>query len=376
MGLWIAMAVLAAAASLSVLVPLYRSSSDRRSERAQALAIYRDQLGEVDRDVDRGVIAKGEAEAARTEIARRLIRAGDEARDDAGAGGARTRRAATVVGIAMPLAALALYLFIGSPELPGEPLAARLNAPIEQQDIATLVARIEAHLAANPDDGQGWEVVAPVYMRLGRFDDAVKAYGNVVRLLGATADSESNLGEAMVSANGGVVNADAKAAFERAEKLDAKSIRPRFYLALALGQEGKTADAVAAWTALLDGAPDNAQWVTVARAELAKLQGGTAPASGATAAAGPTQADIKAAGDMKPEDRLAMIEGMVAQLAAKLDANPADGEGWARLVRSYMVLNRPDDAKAALAKARIALAADAAALAGVNEAAKTAGVPE
>ncbi len=376
MGLWIAMAVLAAAASLSVLVPLYRSSGDRRSERAQALAIYRDQLGEVDRDVDRGVIAKGEAEAARTEIARRLIRAGDEARDDAGAGGARTRRAATVVGIAMPLAALALYLFIGSPELPGEPLAARLNAPIEQQDIATLVARIEAHLAANPDDGQGWEVVAPVYMRLGRFDDAVKAYGNVVRLLGATADSESNLGEAMVSANGGVVNADAKAAFERAEKLDAKSIRPRFYLALALGQEGRTADAVAAWTALLDGAPDNAQWVSVARAELAKLQGGTAPASGATATAGPTQADIKAAGDMKPEDRLAMIEGMVAQLAAKLDANPADGEGWARLVRSYMVLNRPDDAKAALAKARIALAADAAALAGVNEAAKTAGVPE
>ena len=188
--------------------------------------------------------------------------------------------------------------------------------------------------------------------------------------------AKSNLGEAMVSANGGVVNADAKAAFERAEKLDAKSIRPRFYLALALGQEGKTADAVAAWTALLDGAPDNAQWVSVARAELAKLQGGTAPASGATATAGPTQADIKAAGDMKPEDRLAMIEGMVAQLAAKLDANPADGEGWARLVRSYMVLNRPDDAKAALAKARIALAADAAALAGVNEAAKTAGVPE
>ena len=79
---------------------------------------------------------------------------------------------------------------------------------------------------------------------------------------------------------------------------------------------------------------------------------------------------------MAPADRLAMIEGMVAQLAAKLDQNPADGDGWARLVRSYMVLNRPEDAKAALAKARTALAGDATALAAVNDAAKQAGVPE
>ncbi len=372
------MAVLAAATSLSVLAPLYRASRAARSERGQALAIYRDQLGEVERDLDRGVIGETEAGAARTEISRRLLRAGHETEDDATAGAPRARRIATYVIVAMPMAALAFYLFVGSPEMPAEPLAARLSAPTDQQDIATLVARIEAHLAASPDDGKGWQVLAPVYMRLGRFDDAVKAYGNVVRLVGATADNESDLGEAMVSANGGVVTSDARAAFERAAKLDANAVRPRFYLALALGQEGKTDEAIAAWKALLDGAPETAPWVTVARSELAKLEGGTGPATadGAAAPGGPTAADVKAAGQMSASDRMAMIEGMVAQLAAKLDADPADGAGWARLVRSYMVLGKTDEAKAALAKARSALAGDATALAGVNDAAKAAGVPE
>lgn len=372
------MAVLAATTSLLVLAPLYRSARAARSERGQALAIYRDQLGEVERDLDRGVIGETEAKAARTEISRRLLRVGHEGGEDAGAGSARARRVATVAIIAMPLAALVFYLFVGSPELPGEPLAARLAAPTNQQDIPTLVARIEAHLAAEPDDAKGWEVLAPVYMRLGRYDDAVKAYRNLVRLLGATAGREADLGEALVSAAGGTVTADARAAFEQAVKLDATAVRPRFYLALALGQQGKTDQAIAAWKALLAGAPETAPWVSVARSELAKLEGGTATAAagGAAAPPGPTAADVTEAGQMSASDRMAMIEGMVQQLADKLAANPADPPGWARLLRSYMVLGKSEEAKAALAKARTALAGDATGLASVNDAAKAAGVPE
>ena len=377
-ALWIAMAVLAAATSLSVLAPLYRASRGARSERGQALAIYRDQLGEVDRDLDRGVIGETEAKAARTEISRRLLRAGQESEEGGTAASPRPRSVATMAIIAMPLAALAFYLFVGSPEMPAEPLAARLSAPTDKQDIATLVARIEAHLATNPDDGKGWQILAPVYLRLGRYDEAVKAYGNVIRLLGSTADTELDLGEALMSASGGTVTADARAAFERAAKLDPTSVRPRFYLALALGQAGKTDEAIAAWKALLDGAPKTAPWVAVAQSELAKLEGGTTTAvtEGAAAPPGPTAADVKAAGEMSASDRMAMIEGMVQQLAAKLAANPADGPGWARLIRSYMVLGKADDAKAALAKARDALAGDATALDSVNQAAKAAGVPE
>ncbi len=372
------MAVLAAATSLSVLAPLHRASRAARSERDQALAIYRDQLGEVERDVDRGVIGETEAEAARTEISRRLLRTGQEDAGEKTAGSPHGRRVAAIAVIAMPLAALGFYLFVGNPEMPAEPLAARLAAPTGQQDIATLVARVEAHLAANPDDAKGWQILAPVYLRLGRFDDALKAYRNIVRLTGSTAETESDLGEAMVSANGGVVTTEARAAFERAAKLDATAVRPRFYLALALGQEGKTDEAITAWTALLNGAPDGAPWVAVAKSELAKLEGGTATAAtdGSAPPPGPSAADVKAAGQMSASDRTAMIEGMVQQLADKLAANPADGPGWARLIRSYMVLGRADDAKAALAKARDALASDATALDSVNQVAKAAGVPE
>jgi cytochrome c-type biogenesis protein CcmH len=369
MVLWIAFAVLAAAACLAVLVPLRRAGA---AQSGSAVAIYRDQLDEVERDLARGVIAESEAAAARIEIARRLIHADGEgaAPGNSAAASGPARRVATAAVFAVPVLAVGLYLLIGSPQLPGEPLAARLSAPTQQQDVATLVARVETHLKQSPDDGKGWEVIAPVYLRLGRPEDAALAFANVIRLLGSTAEREADMGEALVTAARGKVTAEARATFERATKLDPAAARPRFYLALALGQEGKKDAAIAAWRVVLDGAPANQPWVPVARAELARLEAGGAPAPG------PNPSDVAAAEAMAPAERLAMIEGMVGSLAAKLEANPADGEGWARLVRSYMVLGRASDARAALTKARTALAADAAALAGVNQVAKEAGVPE
>jgi cytochrome c-type biogenesis protein CcmH len=370
MLLWIAMAVLAAAVSLAVLAPLYRGRGTGPSE-DPALAIYRDQLAEIDRDLGRGLIGPDEAEAARTEIARRLIRAG-EAPDQAGTpeiSGRWQWWAAAV--IAMPVAALGLYIFIGSPDLPDQPLAARLTEPLENQDIATLMSRVEAHLAANPEDGEGWQVVAPVYMQLARYDDAVRAYANVSRILGSTPEREANLGEAIVAANRGVVTNEASAVFERARALDPDAVKPRFFLALALTQEKREDEAVAAWRGLLAGAAPNAPWADFARQQLADL-GAEAPPT----APGPTTEDMAAAAELSPEDRLAMIEGMVGSLAARLEADPGDVDGWARLIRSYMVLDRPQDASAALGEARVALAGDAEKLAQVNAFAENLGVVE
>ena len=81
-----------------------------------------------------------------------------------------------------------------------------------------LVGRVEAHLEQNPEDGRGWEVLGPVYMRLGRYDDAVKARKNVLRLLGPSAEREADLGEALTGAQNGIVTAEAKAAFDRARR--------------------------------------------------------------------------------------------------------------------------------------------------------------
>jgi cytochrome c-type biogenesis protein CcmH len=372
MLLWVIMAALAALASLSVLVPLYRGRGQRTAAGAPAASIYRDQLGEVDRDLDRGLIGETEADAARTEISRRLIRAGETSASEKAAAGDRPRRIAGLVAlVAMPLLAVGLYVLLGSPGLPDQPLAARLSVPPEQQDLPTLVARIEAHLAAEPKDGEGWAVIGPVYVRQGRYADAVRAFANALDLLGENAALQADLGDAIVRLNEGVVTSDARAAFERANKLDPQAVRPRFYLALALTQDGKKAEALAAWRDLLKGAPASAPWVPIAERAMAKLE---APPDSATP--GPTEADVEAAAGMTPEDRSAMIEGMVGQLAARLEAEPKDAEGWARLVRSYMVLGRADDARAALAKARTALAGEAARLATVDRAAKEAGLTE
>ncbi len=356
------MAVLAAAASLTVLVPLYRA---RRAERRMAeheVSVYRDQLDEIDRDRERGVIRGDEAEAARTEIARRLIRAGsaEDGKDANAAGEAPRRIAALAAVIAMPVLALGLYLLVGSPTIPDAPLAARLAAPPDQQDMAVLIARVEAHLAGNPDDAQGWQVLAPVYVRLGRNDDAVRAYSNLVRLLGSNADTEGDLGEAIVRANQGMVTAEAHAAFERAAKADPSAVRPRFYLALGLAQEGNTVEAANQMRALIAGAPPDAPWVAVVNDMLARLEAAPSPGGRTSTASaglpGPSAGDVAAASSLSSEDRSAMIEGMVGKLAESLKSEPDNAEGWARLVRSYMVLGRPDDARAALGQARSALA--------------------
>src|SRR5436190_19737093 len=173
-----------AAAIFAVLWPLGRVRTPQAG--GSDLAVYRDQLDEIARDRSTGLIGEAEAEAARVEVSRRLIGAADSHLDDAPATGSSFRRRATAVAvlIALPAIAAMLYLKLGSPDLPAQPLAARATMPLQDRTLDTLVAQVEDHLAKNPDDGRGWEVVAPVYMRLGRFDDAVKARRNALRLNG------------------------------------------------------------------------------------------------------------------------------------------------------------------------------------------------
>jgi cytochrome c-type biogenesis protein CcmH len=369
---WVILAGVVALASLSMLTPLYRIRQNESRLAEQEVSVYRDQLREIERDVERGVIAASEAEAARTEIARRLIKADASKSEAAPESAAKRPRqiAALAVVVGIPLVAVGLYLFVGSPNLPDEPLEARLTAPPEESDTAALIARVEGYLATHPDDGQGWAVLAPVYVSLGRYDDAVKAYHNAVRLLGSTAEREAALGEAIVQANQGVVTKEAEAAFRRAEALDGSLIRPRFYMALAFGQQGHTQEAIEALQALLAEAPSGAPWIGPVQAALTRLQ------SIASAAPGPTSGDAEAAANLAPQDRLAMIEGMVARLADRLKTQPDDAEGWARLVRSYMVLGRTDDARTALDDARVALAGDPDKLATVESEAKAAGLKD
>ena len=219
MTLWFVFALMTAAAIFAVLWPLGRSGPSRND--ASEAVVYKDQLAEIDRDLGTGLIGAAEAEAARVEIGRRLLAATDHQRAPPTAANLRLRRAAAAIAlVGLPVLSVAFYLPLGSPQLGDFPLASRTRAADATQPLDNLVAQVEAHLEKNPTDGRGWNVLAPVLVRIGRYDDAVRAYHNSITYNGDSAGRRADLGEAMAGAAGGVVTSEAKAEFERAVALD------------------------------------------------------------------------------------------------------------------------------------------------------------
>jgi len=369
MTLWLILALMTAVALGAVIWPLARARTP--SAAGSDLAVYRDQLEEIERDHADGRIGHDEFEAARVEVSRRLL--GAAGADGPGTaetapGGGRRIAALVVAVVAVPLLAGPLYTVLGSPDLPGEPIASRDAGDGRANSVAALIARIETHLEEEPKDGRGWEVVAPVYMKLERYDDAVKARRNALDLLGATAEREVDLGEALTSAAGGVVTADAKAAFERAAALEPDHFKAMFYLGLAAQQDGNGGEAARIWRRLIAKSPADAPWLTVVRQSLARVEG-----PGATPP-GPQPDDVAAAAGMTPEARVQMIRGMVERLATRLHEDGSDVDGWLRLLRAYMVMGERDKAKAAVGEARDALAHEPEKLRLLDEGIKNLGV--
>ncbi|WP_102957779.1 c-type cytochrome biogenesis protein CcmI [Mangrovicella endophytica] len=382
MFFWVIAAALTALATIAALLPLLRSAAPARpAAAAHDAEVYRAQLGELNDDIARGTIAAFEAETARAEIGRRLLRAsGKAAAEGASHGASRSTLigATLAVVVLLPLSSIGLYAYLGSAGLPDLPLAERA-APSGGRDVASLVAQAEERLRTNPNDGQGWAVLAPIYLRMERPMDAERAFRNATRLLGATADREAGLGEALTQIAGGEVTDDARAAFERALALNASYLPARFFLALDLSQENRLDAALVAWQDLIDKSPAEAPWLPIANAAIADARqkraaagngapaqppasiAQEAPAPGSTAAArGPTGEDIAAAADLSAGDRRAMIEGMVAQLASRLKTAPNDVEGWKRLIRSYTVLGEGEKAATAFGEAKASFPASSA----------------
>jgi cytochrome c-type biogenesis protein CcmH len=267
--------------------------------------------------------------------------------------------------------ALGLYGRIGSPSLQGYPLASRAPAGSVTDSLSNLVAQVETRLAAHPEDGRGWDVIAPVLLRLGRNDDAARAFRNAITTNGETATRRADLGEAVTAAAGGIVSDDAKREFDRALVLDRSEPKARYFLGLASVQDGRRDEARRIWTELLATGDKDAPWRPFVENALASLNG--APDAEASASAGPNADDIAAAKDMSDSDRAAMIRGMVDRLAERLKQNGEDVQGWLRLVRAYMVLGDPGKAADAAHAARQAAQSDPARLQQLNDGLKRLG---
>jgi cytochrome c-type biogenesis protein CcmH len=207
--------------------------------------------------------------------------------------------------------------------------------------------------------------LAPIYLRLGRFDDAVRARRNALEFGGATAQRQSDLGEALVAAANGVVTADAKQAFDQAIGQEPNDPKARFYLGLAAQQDGNTTKAAEIWQKLLKDAPPDAPWAATVQQALASA-GKDQP--------GPTAGDVAAASQMSEAERSEMVRGMVTGLAERLKQDGSDVDGWLRLLRAYVVLGERDKANEAASEARRALAGDPAKVRRIDEFAKVSGL--
>jgi cytochrome c-type biogenesis protein CcmH len=323
-------------------------------------AFYKAQLEEIRRDVERGLLPQGEAESARAEAARRLIAVASGPSQPPPPAARRYRlAAAALIAVGLPAIAFPLYARLGQPTMSDEPLASRQIGPHNASEIEAAVAAVEKRLIAKPDDGKGWAVIAPVYMRLERYSDAAHAYAEALRLLGEDPLRRSAYGEALVAVAGGVVTDKARQAFDRALAEQPGQPQARFYLALAAEQDGKKADAARDYQSLLADSPPGAPWRGVVNARLAALKGGAQPAEDAAAI---------------PEAQRPMIEGMVNRLATRLASNGGNVDEWSRLIRAYAVLHEADKAKAALVDAHKALASDANAVASLDALARDLGL--
>ncbi|WP_040487718.1 c-type cytochrome biogenesis protein CcmI [Fodinicurvata sediminis] len=351
---WILAAALTALIAILLVRPLLKGDGrGNDSAGEEDLQVYRAQLREVDRDLERGVLAQSEAKAARLEIERRLLAADARQRPERiGLPKKVTRLMALALLALLPLGTLGTYLWLGQPGLPGQPLAQRGEEVQEQRNIAEMVQGLRARLENNPDDRQGWEMLGRSYGVLGRWQEAAEAYREALKLSdGPRPALQSALGEALVTVNQGEVSPGAERAFDAALSGNPQDARARFYKALALHQRGDLRSALDRWIALAEDTPQDAGWRPMLMQQIAA----TAQELGLNPEevnGGESTAERPSVQDMDPEEQEAYIRSMVDGLAARLQDNPQDPEGWLRLGQARLVLEERDAAVEALENAR------------------------
>lgn len=355
------MGVLSAIAVGFVVFPLMRRALAAPIAVNATPAVLVDQLNEVQRDLDRNLISEAEASAARLEIKRRILAVArrPSAADTAGNGGGRG--VLWMAGLFVPVLAVGYYMLMGSPEISSLAYADRQAERAERQKIVDLTEKLYARLMSEPNGGgsEGWVLLGQTYFRLGEYRQAIDAYEVVTARDDATSATFSMLAEALISAEQGIVTPKAEEAIDRAVALDPNNPAGAFYKSMALAQRGDEALAHDLLLSPLKGAQAYAPWMDafVAQANQIGEKLGRDPVSVedfvATGGArvGPTADDVAAAGEMSEQDRAAFIRSMVDRLAARLEEDPTDLDGWLRLANAYSVLGEEAEAGEALKRA-------------------------
>ena len=349
---WLIAGILTLAAAVVLAAPLF-DTRKFKSEDAYALAVYRDQLSELSRDEQRGLLSAEQARAAQIEIQRRIL-ALDEGKKflPAKPPGHHLTLAMAVI---LPLVGFGFYLTLGSPQLPSQSAMERLAE--ERARTSPEVQALEAKVAAAPSDAQGWIDLARAYADLDRSKDAVDAFAKAMALGRNDIDILRQYAHAAILAQQGVVAADAQNALRRVLALDSTDVTARFFLALAKAQADDIDGALTDWLALERDLPAAAPLRQAVAENIDKAARGLgkdpAKLPGRTTGAqpGPSAEDMESATQMSPEERDTFIRSMVERLAQKMKDDPQDLDGWMKLANAYRVLEEYDQARDAWGKA-------------------------
>ncbi|WP_376873995.1 c-type cytochrome biogenesis protein CcmI [Albirhodobacter sp. R86504] len=394
-------AIIAAALALAALRALRadRDEGDAPHPDRSDLGVYRAQLAEVDRDLARGILQPAEAERSRTEIKRRILEADRSARKST-----RPRtapRAALLTGggliAALLLGSFALYARLGSAGYADQPIASRLasaqalyasrpsqetaereaaktrGTPPENPELEALVAQLRTAMEQRPDAIEGLQLLAQNEEILGNYRAAWQAQDRLIAAKQAapdtdpTADDYAGLADLMIISAGGFVSPEAEGALLNALNLDPNNPPARFYAGMMMIQNGRPDQSFALWSKLLAEGPENAPWIAPIRSsinELAWLAGepnyiappAIAPPAGGSMAPlpGPDADAVAAASDLTQDERDEMVQGMVNQLAARLQAEGGNPQEWARLIAALTVLGDIPTRDAAITSAKSA----------------------
>lgn len=351
---WIVAAAMTAAVVMVIIWPLARPAAAAGSRAAYDLEVYRDQLKELEREQESGLITPAQAGAARAEVGRRMLAlesAVSRNPDAPPAATGRTRLVAAVLALAIPVSALAVYLPLGSPDEPAQPFASRVPPRNEgvPAEVLAAVEKLKQSLTEEPDSIDGWILLGRTYTRMNRYEEAADAFRQARRLDPKDPDIAAAFGDVAVNSNNGIVSEEARTAFEAALAARPDDPRAQFYLALARFQAGDMRGALDQWRTQMAHTPADAPWLPMLRAQITRAaESLNIPVAEAMPQSlPPRQAaapDAKPAGQSDDLQRNEMVRTMVTSLAEKMKENPGDVDGWLRLARSYSVLREPDKA--------------------------------
>lgn len=335
------------------------------------LLIYKDQLIEVEKDLEKGILNKIESDAARIEVSRRILLADKRSKSEntiTKNPKILSRLVTATIFLFILVGTFSTYAYIGNPTLKDMPLKSRLAQAQENRsnrisqenaellvpdenieapdDYLDLVSKLRSAMQDRPNDMQGLRLLALHEFRLGKYRSARKAHTQIINILGnkATAKDFVDFAEVMIVATNGYVSPEAETTLRRALELTPNDGRARYYSGLSMAQNGRPDVALRLWENLLNEGPENAPWIPLIKDQIIDIARLAGVNLSEDKLPGPNSEQIDSAKNMSDQERMEMIQGMVTSLSNRLANEGGSVNEWARLIRALGVLGETTSA--------------------------------